>query len=652
MSDSSNNKPRASQAFMRKTSEQLAQRKQRMEYERKIADRDKLLEELHVHQIELELQNEELRQAHFRLEYTYQQYLDLYNEAPVGYISLNDEALIIRANQKLAAMFGVELYQLKGRALVDFMAFADQNNFNTRFKNFINHPDGKHIDIRFRYGNDTSDERFFVGRIQGRRLDSYKDVKTFTGWKETLLLVISDVTELKKSEDRIRHQAFHDPLTGLPNRAALHEQLENALSLATRQSAYGALLFLDLDRLKPINDALGHHTGDKLLIELTQRLRSQIRKEDLLTRIGSDEFVVLLAEQHVNKQVMAVVAQRFAEHLGESLSEPLNVRDQFFQLTLSIGITIFPFDAENSIHDVIRQADTAMYQAKSEGPGQIRFFDTSMQESAKQRMILEAELRLALNEQQFELHYQPQFTSDGRLFGLEALVRWQHPYRGLVTPDKFIGVAEDTGIITAIGDRVLELAARQIAEWRSMQIGSDIRFAINISSKQLESPGFCQRVLRLIETYELDPHQLVLEITESLLLPNNPNVTRTLENLSQYGVTFSIDDFGTGYSALGTLQNAPIGQLKIDRNFIQNLVNSPEALEPENTERHLALINAVLSLGKAFDVTVIAEGVNSEEQKRVLERLGCDCFQGYHFAKPATAEALKQYLLSTRQRDA
>ncbi len=651
MNDSSNSNPRARQVFIRKTSEQLAQRKQRMEYERKIADRDKLLEELHVHQIELELQNEELRQAHFRLEYTYQQYLDLYNEAPVGYISLNDEGQIIRANQKLATMFGIELYQLKGRALVDFMVFGDQSTLSTRFKAFIKHPDGQHIDIRFRYGSNTSDESHFVGRIQGRRLNSYSDVKPFTGWKETLLLVISDVTELKKSEEKIRHQAFHDPLTGLPNRAAFHEQLENALSLANRHSAYGALLFLDLDRLKPINDALGHHTGDKLLIELTQRLRSQMSKEDLFARIGSDEFVILLAEQHVKKQVMAVVAQRFAEHLGESLSEPLYLRDQIFQLTLSIGITIFPFDAANSIHDVIRQADTAMYQAKSDGPGQIRFFHASMQESAKQRMMLEAELRLALNEQQFELHYQPQFTADGRLYGLEALVRWQHPYRGLVTPDKFIGVAEDTGMITAIGDRVLELAARQIAEWRNMQLDTQIRFAINISSKQLESPGFCQRVLCLIEEYDLDPRQLVFEIAESLLLPNNPIVTRTLESLSQYGVTFSIDDFGTGYSALGTLQNAPIGQLKIDRNFIRNLTQNPDTSDPGRVERHLALIHAVLSLGKAFDVTVVAEGVHTEEQKRILEQLGCNCFQGYHFAKPASAEALGRYLLSTRDRE-
>ncbi|MET0067492.1 MAG: EAL domain-containing protein [Candidatus Thiodiazotropha sp.] len=649
MDDSRKFDKRPRHGFMLKTSEQLAQRKQRMEYERKIADRDKLLEELHVHQIELELQNEELRQAHFRLEYTYQQYLDLYNEAPVGYISLDDEGSIIRANQKLASMFGLELYQLKDRPLMDFVASADQQAAQARLKNFIDHPEDTHLDIRFRFGNDN--ERYFVGRIQGRRLDAFEDAQAFTGWNETLLLVISDVTELKKSEDKIRHQAFHDPLTGLPNRAGLHEQLENALSLASRHSTYGALLFLDLDRFKPINDSLGHHTGDKLLIELTQRLRAQIRREDILTRIGGDEFVVLLAEQHQKKQVMAVVAQRFAEHLVESLAEPLYIRDQLFQLTLSIGITVFPFDKENTIHDVIRQADTAMCQAKAGGPGQIHFFHASMQESAKQRMILEAELRLALSEQQFELHYQPQFTADGRLFGIEALIRWRHPYRGLVMPDKFIGVAEDTGMITAIGDRVLELAAQQIAHWQNIPIDSDIQFAINISPRQLESPSFCQRVLCLIEEYDLDPYRLVFEITESLLLPNNPNVTDTLERLSDYGVSFSIDDFGTGYSALGTLQNAPISQLKIDRDFVHRLTRHAEASTPETEERHLALVNAVLSLGKAFDITVVAEGVNSEEQKRLLERLGCDCFQGYHFAKPITADALTQFLMSMRSRE-
>ncbi len=632
---------------MRNASEQLAQRRQRMEYERKIADRDRLLQELHVHQIELELQHEELRQAHLSLEYTYQQYLDLYNGAPVGYISLDDEGLIIRANQKLADMFGVELYRLTDRPLIDFMAPQDQNIFRNRFKAFINNPAGNHIDVQFRYGSDKSSERTFVGRIQGHRLDSYKSSYTFTGWKETLLIVISDVTELKKSEDKIRFQAFHDNLTGLPNRAALHDQLENALSLTQRQSAYGAVLFMDLDRFKHINDSLGHHTGDKLLIELSKRLRSHIRKEDLLTRMGGDEFVVLLAEQHQNKTVMAVIAQRFAEHLGAALSEPIFIQEQRFQLSLSVGITIFPFQTEDEIQDVIRQADTAMYQAKSDGLGQVRFFHASMQESARQRMILEAELRLALNERQFELHYQPQFNAQGKLYGLEALVRWRHPYRGLITPDKFIGIAEDTGMITAIGDWVLENAAGQIAAWRKMPIDNRIRFAINISAKQLESPTFCERVLHIINEYDLDPHQLVFEIAESLLLPSNPTVETTLENLSNYGVTFSIDDFGTGYSALATLHKAPIGQIKIDKGLINELSMRTGDPEPVREQSHSALVNTILLMGKALGITVVAEGVNTQEQKKVLIHLGCKCFQGYHFAKPATAEELEEYLIST-----
>ncbi|MEJ2424315.1 MAG: EAL domain-containing protein [Candidatus Thiodiazotropha sp.] len=642
-----NNRHAPNQGFMRNASEQLAQRRQRMEYERKIADRDRLLQELHVHQIELELQHEELRQAHLNLEYTYQQYLDLYNGAPVGYISLDDEGQIIRANQKLADMFGVELYRLTDRALIDFVTPQDQDIFQNRFKAFITHPEGNHIDVRFRYGPNKSNERTFVGRIQGHRLDSKQSTNTFNGWKETLLIVISDVTELKKSEDRIRFQAFHDNLTGLPNRAALYEQLENALSLTKRQSAYGAVLFMDLDRFKHINDSFGHHTGDKLLIELSKRLRSHIRKEDLFARMGGDEFVVLLAEQHHKKTVMAVIAQRFAEHLEEALSEPIFIQDQRFQLSLSVGITIFPFHADNNIQDVMRQADTAMYQAKSDGLGQIRFFHALMQESARQRMILETELRLALNERQFELHYQPQFNAQGKLHGLEALLRWRHPYRGLITPDKFISVAEDTGMITAIGDWVLENTARQITAWRKMPIPNRIRFAVNISAKQLESPTFCERVLHIINEYDLNPHQLVFEITESLLLPNNPTVETTLENLSNYGVTFSIDDFGTGYSALASLRKAHIGQIKIDNGLINELSMCVDDPKPVREESRFALVNAVLLMGKALDIPVVAEGVNTQDQKKVLTQLGCEYFQGYHFAKPATAEALEEYLIST-----
>ncbi|MCG8014827.1 MAG: EAL domain-containing protein [Candidatus Thiodiazotropha sp. 'RUGA'] len=647
MGNDDNNKPgHPNHEYMRERAEQIAQRRQRITFEKKLADRDRLLQDLHVHQIELELQNEELRQSQAKLEFTHQQYLDLYNEAPVGYASLDDSGLIVRSNQMLASMLGMEKYSLTGKALAEFMLPIDQNIFRSRFNAFVKQPQDKHIDVRFKAGDKQSETSSFIGRIQGRRLDS--DNKSGDKhWSETILIVISDVTEIKKSEEKIHYQAFHDLLTGIPNRASLYERLENALALAKRQHSFGALLFMDLDRFKNINDSLGHHTGDKLLIDFTHRIQQHRRKEDMLFRMGGDEFVILLAEQHHNKNTMAVIAQRFAEHITGSLNEPIILGGHSFQVTLSIGISIFPFQTKDNLNDVVRQADTAMYQAKKEGGALARFFQANMQEMARQRMILEAELRVALVEQQFNLYYQPQMRSDGTIYALEALLRWQHPYRGIVTPDQFIHVAEDTSMIIEIGNWVLETAVKQIITWQQQTLfDPSIRYAINVSAKQLENSSFYTQVKQIIERYKLDPKCLVFEITESLLLPDNKVANDTLKQLSELDITFSVDDFGTGYSSLATIDNAPIGQLKIDRSFISQLQWSQEHDSPKPGNQY-SLVNAILSMGKALELEVIAEGVETEEQLKVLTHLGCEYVQGYYFSKPIPIEQIPEIVPST-----
>ena len=630
---------------VRDKAELLASERLGQSTDAKTTEQETLQQELHVHQIELELQNEELRQTQARLEYTHQQYLDLYNEAPIGYASLDDAGLIIRANQMLANMLGVEKYVLTGRALVEFMLAEDQGIFRSRFKAFAHQPEGKHIDIRFRQGEREEENKSFVGRLQGRRIAPDASGARGAHWTETLLVVVSDVTELKKSEERIHFQAYHDGLTGIPNRATLYDQLENALSLAKRHDTYGAVLFMDLDRFKNVNDSLGHQTGDQLLIEFTKRLREHIRKEDLLVRMGGDEFVVQLAEQHHDNNVMAVIAQRFAEHIAESLSEPLIVQEHLFQITLSIGISIFPFSHEDTVNDVIRQADTAMYQAKSDGRGMVRFFHANMQDAARQRMTLEAELRVALMEEQFELYYQPQYDWDGQIHALEVLLRWQHPYRGMVSPDRFISVAEDTGMIVPLGEWVIKSAVKQIAHWLELGvIDSSLRFAINVSAKQLESVSFCQHVEDILSHYELSPHYLVFEITESLLLPNDALADDVLNHLSTIGLTFSVDDFGTGFSSLSTMQKAPIGQLKIDKGFVTDLRWHTDSQDEPEQDRQYALVDAILSLGKALGLEVVAEGVETEEQVRVLRHLGCRYMQGYYYSKPSSAEEIIEFL--------
>ncbi|MBW9269670.1 MAG: EAL domain-containing protein [Candidatus Thiodiazotropha sp. (ex. Lucinisca nassula)] len=643
--DESNKTGHPNHEYMRERAEQIAQRRQRITYEKKLADRDRLLQDLHVHQIELELQNEELRQAQAKLEFTHQQYLDLYNEAPVGYASLDDSGLIIRSNQMLASMLGMEKYSLTGKALAEFMLPIDQNIFRSRFNAFVKQPQDKHIDVRFKVGDRGTETSSFIGRIQGRRLDS--DNKSgYQHWSETILIVISDVTEIKKSEEKIHYQAFHDLLTGIPNRASLYERLENALALAKRQHSFGALLFMDLDRFKNINDSLGHHTGDKMLIDFTNRIQRHTRKEDMLFRMGGDEFVILLAEQHHDNNIMAVIAQRFAEHIAETLNEPLILGGHSFQITLSIGISIFPFQSKDNLNDVVRQADTAMYQAKKEGGAMARFFQANMQELARQRMIIEAELRVALVEQQFSLYYQPQMRNDGTIYALEALLRWQHPYRGIVAPDKFIHIAEDTNMIVDIGNWVLETVVKQIISWQQQKLfDPSIRYAINISAKQLESSNFYSQVKQIIERYELDPACLVFEITESLLLPDNKVATDTLKQLSELNITFSVDDFGTGYSSLATIDTAPIGQLKIDRSFISQLYWSQEQNLPKPSSQY-SLVNAILSMGKALELEVIAEGVETEEQLKVLTHLGCEYLQGYYFSKPIPINQIPEILPS------
>lgn len=633
-SNDKNNPVSVHHEFMRDKAEKIAQRRARIDFEKKIADRDRLLQDLHVHQIELELQNDELRQSQIKLEFTHQQYLDLYNDAPVGYVSLDDSGIIVRANQMFASMLGIEKYILSGKALAEFMLPADQNIYRSRFKAFSNKPDNKHIDVRFKIGSNDKEKNNFVGRIQGRRLNNKNSSPNSSHWSETILVVISDITELKESEEKIHFQAHHDTLTKIPNRTSLFNQLETALSLALRQGKSGALLFMDLDHFKNVNDSLGHHTGDKLLISFTKRLREHIRREDMLARMGGDEFVILLAEQHSDNNMMAVIAQRFAEHIAESLNEPIIIDGHIFQITVSTGISIFPFHDDDNINDIVRQADTAMYQAKTDGRGMARFFQSSMQEAAKQRMTVEAELHVALIEQQFELFYQPQVDKDGIIHAVEALLRWQHPYRGIVTPDKFINVAEDTGMIVKIGIWVIEEVVKQIVEWRKQKVfDSNISYAINISAKQITSPTFYSQVEEIIEKYQIDPSCLVFEITESLLLPNNKIANETLNRLSQLNITFSVDDFGTGYSSLATIDKAPIGQLKIDRSFVTDL-NWPDEAEEPVQDQPYSLVNAVLSLGRALGLDVVAEGVETLEQLRVLIHLGCPYLQGYYFSRP------------------
>ncbi len=610
--------------------------RQRMEELRtcKPADREQLLQELQVHQIELELQNEELRQVQGQLEFARQQYFNLYNEAPVGYASLDDAGLILRANDTLAHLLGMEQEDMFGQALVEFMEPQDRDLFRGRFKAFARNPTNKHIDVRFRRRAGNECASGFVGRIQGRRIaanESAHGGRRRIGWEETLLVVVSDVTVLKQSEEQIHFQAFHDALTGLPNRANLYDRLETALALSRRYHRYGALLFMDMDRFKYVNDSLGHQAGDQLLVKFAERLRKYMRREDLLVRMGGDEFVILLSEQDTSSRAMASKAQHFAKHIIEPLIEPFTVLGHDIQMSVSVGITVYPFQPNDGVHDVVRQADTAMYQAKGSGHNQLRFFQPAMQEEVRRKLELETELRVACAEKQFEVHYQPQVTPDGRIRAVEALLRWQHPKRGLVLPSEFIPTAEETGLILPLGDLVLEQVSAQIAEWCALGLlAADTEIAVNVSSRQLQSKRFSTRVEEIFARHQTEPKRLVLEITESLLLPDDHVCHAVLEQLAQLGLCFSVDDFGTGYSSLAVLRKAPVGQIKIDREFVLNL--DVETTEKASTRRDLALVRAITCMAKDLGMTIVVEGVETEQQRRVFAKLGCDLMQGWLFS--------------------
>jgi diguanylate cyclase (GGDEF)-like protein/PAS domain S-box-containing protein len=606
------------------------------------ADRDQLLQELQIHQIELELQNEELKEAHLRLEYIHRQYLDLYNEAPVGYASLDDSGLIVRCNRTLIELLGTQDLVMHGHALAEFMLEEDQPLFRSRFKAFCNKPENKNIDVRFKCSRCA--ENHFVGRIQGRRMDSNGHSNP-RGWRERLLVVVSDVTELKRSEEKIAFQAHHDNLTGLPNRSQLCGRLETALAQASRHGTYGALLFMDLDRFKTINDFLGHQAGDELLIQFSKRLHKQLRREDLLVRMGGDEFVLLLSEQFRDSELAALQAQRLASHLMKTLDKPLRIMGNQIQVAVSLGVTVFPFQSTDQADDVIRQADTAMYLAKSEGRKQIRFFHAELERQAHRRLNLESDLRGAMEQRQFEIHYQPQISSSsGRIVAVDALLRWRHPEKGLLDPTEFIQVMEETGLIVSVGHWILQQIMSQAAKWQaSGYCPKQLRIAVNISPCQMHIDQFAESVEQLLKTHGLEPACLLFEITENLLLPDDSACYSVMRRLEALGLTFSVDDFGNGYSSLFMLQKSNICQLKIAQRFVRGL--EPTANGDEQSQHNaLALVHAIISMAKALDINVVAEGVKTEQQRQRLAEFGCDLMQGLLFAPPMTAEEMTRLL--------
>ncbi|MFZ2540351.1 MAG: EAL domain-containing protein [Gallionella sp.] len=486
------------------------------------------------------------------------------------------------------------------------------------------------------------------GKWQGEVLDRRKNGEIYAEWLSISVLrdeggkvthyvaLMSDISERKAAEERMAYLAQHDVLTGLPNRLLFQDRLQQAITYAERQHTSVALLFLDLDRFKNINDTLGHHFGDLLLQEVTQRIQQSVRTSDTVSRQGGDEYVIMLPNLNGLGDVVQVINK-----LIEAIAHPCQLEVHNVHVTTSVGISVYPQDGTDS-ETLIRNADTAMYQAKEAGRNCYRFFTQAMNRSIARRVGMENKLREALKRNELLLHYQPLVDLRSRqIVAAEALVRWQHPEDGLIPPAEFIPIAEETGMIVTLGEWVLNEACRQNQEWRALGL-REIAISVNLSPLQLHDRNLVNSVSLALSNSGMSAGALELEITESAMMKNPEQATTMLNKLSKLGIRFSIDDFGTGYSSLSYLKKFPLDTLKIDQSFVRDLtVDNDDA----------AIVRAVVSIAKSLGLRVIAEGVETAEQLRFLEGLDCEVMQGYYFSRPVPAGEFRMLLESGRVLD-
>ena len=454
--------------------------------------------------------------------------------------------------------------------------------------------------------------------------------------RRMLIGMVRDITQRKAAEEEIHRLAFYDPLTGLPNRRLLLDRLRQALPASVRRNSYGAILFLDLDNFKTINDTKGHELGDQLLVETARRLLSCVRVDDTVARLGGDEFVVVLEELHREAQEAAAQAEVIGEKIRIALGQPYALRGENYLITPSIGVSLFR-SSDETVDNLLKRADVAMYQAKSAGRNAIRFFDPAMQAALDARAALEADLRNALPNRQLALYFQAQTDAANHILGAEALLRWQHPLHGLVAPSDFIPLAEETGLIVPIGQWVLETACAQLRAWADDAATSELLLAVNVSSRQFRHPEFVDQVGTILKRSGVNTARLKLELTESVVLDNITDTVAKMRELKNLGIGFSMDDFGTGYSSLSYLQRLPLDQLKIDQSFVRDL---------NADANNAAIVRTIIVLGQTLGLEVIAEGVETEDQRDFLIRNGCAAFQGYLFSRPVPLTEFEQLVVA------
>ena len=448
---------------------------------------------------------------------------------------------------------------------------------------------------------------------------------------QLLHVVWRDITERKSAEAEIEYQAYYDSLTGLPNRKLLLDRLRQSLITSRRHQYYGVLLYIDLDRFKTINDSLGHSVGDKLLIEAANRIKSCIWDEDTASRFGGDEYLVLLRHLGKDKSAASLTAKKVASRILEQFKAPFIIGEQELHVSSSIGIALFPFE-EQGVDDIIKHADTAMYSAKQNGRNQIAFYLSELHEKVVERIELEKDLRKAINDKKLEVYYQPQVGKAGNIIAVEALVRWQHARHGFISPEEFIGIAEDTGLIYSIGDFVLNQAVKDIANL-NQEKNLSLTLSVNISPHQFRKDDFVYIIKEVMQKAGLAKNFLTLEVTERIAIENLETTIKKFKHLASIGVRLSLDDFGTGYSSLSHLKRLPIDEIKIDKSFVFDIEADPQ---------DALLVKTIINIAHQFGLDIVAEGVETAEQLLFLNKENCHTYQGFYYSKPLPVNLLRE----------
>ncbi|MDZ8080117.1 MAG: EAL domain-containing protein [Nostoc sp. DcaGUA01] len=621
-------------------------------------------EELHTTVEELLIVSQELELRRAALDKERQRYQDLFEFAPDAYLVTNTTGTIQEANHAAASLLHVRQKYLVGKPLILFIAQQDRQVFSSQMNNLqqllnwetnlqprgeksfpasvklsaVYDEKGEQIGWRWLLCNIT--ERKEVQEMLHRAYDEL-EIRVAERTAELIKAnqkLLTEITERKRAESQLLHLAFHDALTGLPNRAAFINRLRHAINYSKRHSDYlFAVLFIDLDRFKVINDSLGHHKGDQFLLAIASRLELCVRSIDTAARLGGDEFTILLEGiQDVSDAI------KVADRIEQELKLPFELDGQEIFTTASIGIALSSTINYERPEDVLRDADTAMYRAKMLGRARYELFNSNMYANALAKLQLETDLRRAIERFELRVYYQPIVSlTSGSILGFEALLRWEHSERGLLSPADFIPLAEETGLIFSIGKWVLHEACAQMQAWRASHSSNLLKkISVNLSLKQFSQPDLIEQIGQILESTGLNADSLVLDITESVIVENGDRVIATLSQLREIGIELSIDDFGTGYSSLGRLYNFPISLLKIDRSFISSISTNSKNLE---------IIEILVTLAHKLGVDVLAEGIETKEQLALLRKLNCKYGQGHFFSVPLNCSAAEALIKANPQ---